>query len=62
MPNLVYSLVNVEDIDTTGEDHIYDESRYAIMENQITPRRNVMQDHQLYDPLDVNHDLMRYII
>ena len=62
MPNLVYSETDVEDINTDGEDHIYDESRYAIMLNQITPRRNVMLDRQLYNPLDVNHDLMRYII
>lgn len=61
-PNLVYSEKNVEDIDTEGEDHIYDESRYAIMKNQIPPRRNVLHDHQLYNPLDVDHDLMRYIL
>ena len=59
---LVYSEKNVEDIDTDGEDHIYDESRYAIMMNQIAPRRNVMHDWQLDNPLDVNHDLMRYIV
>lgn len=62
IPNLVYSEKNVEDIDTDGEDHIYDESRYAIMANQITPRRNVMHDYQLYNPLDVDHNMMRYIL
>ena len=62
VPNLVYSEKDVEDIDTDGEDHIYDESRYAIMMNQITPRRNVLHDEQLYNPLDVNHDLMRYVL
>lgn len=62
IPNLIYSEKHVEDIDTDGEDHIYDESRYAIMLNQITPRRNVMHDEQLFNPLDVNYDLMRYII
>ena len=62
IPNLVYSEKDVEDINTDGEDHIYDESRYAIMLNQIPPRRNVQHDSQLFDPLDVNHDLLRYII
>lgn len=62
IPNLVYSETHVEDIDTETEDHIYDESRYAIMMNMIAPRRNVMQDKQLFNPLDVDHDLMRYIL
>lgn len=61
VPNLVYSERNVEDIDTDGEDHIYDESRYAIMVNAITPRRNVLQDKQLFNPLDFNKNLMRYV-
>ena len=30
MPNLVYSMVDVEDIDTTGEDHIYDERKVKL--------------------------------
>ena len=62
IPDLVYSETNVEDVDTEGEDHIYDESRYAIMHRCITPRRNVMEDKQLFNPLDVNYDLMRYIM
>lgn len=62
IPNLVYSETNVEDIDTDGEDHIYDESRYAIMLNRIAPRRNVMHDRQIFDPLDIDHNLMRYIL
>ena len=33
LPALVYSQVDVEDVDTTGEDHIYDECRYVCMEN-----------------------------
>lgn len=62
IPDLVYSETNVEDVDTEGEDHIYDESRYAIMHRCISPRRNVMEDKQLFNPLDVNYDLMRYIM
>jgi hypothetical protein len=31
IPMLVISKNNPEDVDTTGEDHIYDEARYAVM-------------------------------
>ena len=61
VPNLVYSETMVEDVDTQGEDHIYDESRYAIMLNEITPRRNVLDYKPIFNPLDVNYDLMRYV-
>ena len=33
LPALVYSQMDVEDVDTTGEDHVYDECRYVCMEN-----------------------------
>lgn len=33
IPALVYDDVNTEDIDTDGEDHIYDETRYFLMAN-----------------------------
>lgn len=32
VPALVYDAVNVEDVDTAMEDHIYDETRYVLME------------------------------
>ena len=35
IPQLVYDEKNVEDIDTTMEDHIYDECRYVLMEHPI---------------------------
>ena len=34
-PCLVYSSSDVEDVDTTMEDHIYDELRYMCMERPI---------------------------
>lgn len=40
LPNLVYDETDVEDIDTDGEDHIYDELRYVCMANPIAPRMN----------------------
>ncbi len=54
IPNLVYDESRVEDIDTTQEDHIYDECRYVLMENPISPKKvqsiPVLQD----DPLDLD--------
>ena len=52
LPALVYSQVHVEDVDTTGEDHIYDECRYVCMENYISPRptTTVIPEN---DPLDL---------
>ena len=36
VPSLVYDLRDPEDIDSRGEDHIYDMVRYVLMENPIT--------------------------
>ena len=38
VPALCYDAVRVEDIDTTGEDHIYDETRYFLMSRPVAPR------------------------
>lgn len=35
VPALVYDAVNVEDVNTTMEDHIYDEARYVAMEFSV---------------------------
>lgn len=51
MPNLVYSERDVEDIDSTQEDHIYDETRYMCNGNTIAPRKNVAAEKPKYDPL-----------
>ena len=65
IPALVYSESDVEDIDTTQEDHIYDECRYVLMDNPISPRKNVLErDHIGDDPLNQrttsNEDANRY--
>ena len=39
IPLLVYDEHKVEDIDTTQEDHVADESRYLCMARPIPPRR-----------------------
>ena len=35
LPELIYDTTDVEDVDTDGEDHIYDELRYVCMELPI---------------------------
>ena len=53
VPALVYSQVDVEDVDTDGEDHIYDECRYVCMENPCAPPVvEVPHPLDLRDPLD----------
>lgn len=38
IPTLIYDEVKVEDVDTDGEDHIADETRYFLMLNPIEPK------------------------
>ena len=59
IPSLVYSEVDVEDIETKGqEDHIYDESRYALCTHIITrPIPASTDDNPIEDdPLDLRKD------
>lgn len=53
IPNLVYDEKNVEDVDTTQEDHIYDECRYVLMSRTIALRKHVKKPLPLEDPLDL---------
>ncbi|MEG1492139.1 MAG: terminase family protein [Oscillospiraceae bacterium] len=52
IPNLVYDSTDVEDVDTDGEDHIYDELRYLCMANPIAPRPRKVKEIRAYNPLD----------
>lgn len=53
-PYLVYDAVRVEDIDTKGEDHVYDETRYMLMNYPVAPRRSVDKPERArFDPLDM---------
>ena len=52
IPALVYDDVHVEDIDTTQEDHIYDECRYVLMEHPITAPTVSANVPRGDDPLD----------
>lgn len=61
IPNLVYDEKDVEDIDTDGEDHIYDEARYLFMRNPLAPRKNVLSEEPQFNPLDNERkDTMNY--
>jgi len=52
IPALAYDARKVEDIDTAGEDHIYDETRYFLMSRPIAPRRIVEKKKRVRHPLD----------
>lgn len=51
IPTLCYDVRKVEDIDTAGEDHIYDETRYFLMSRPIAPRKAVEKPKKAYNPL-----------
>ena len=52
IPALVYDKNRVEDIDTEGEDHVYDEARYAVMLNQITHPIKAPAEIKPYNPME----------
>lgn len=60
IPSLVYDSVNVEDIDSSGEDHIYDCVRYVLMENLINPAPKVSPSGYGDNPLNMCFDLPQY--
>lgn len=60
VPALVYSRTDVEDVDTNGEDHIYDELRYVLMEYPITPKPAAPKTVSEFDPLEMNRRYGRY--
>ena len=53
IPALVYDQRHVEDIDTDGEDHIYDECRYVMMAHPLSAPTVVQRSTRTYrdDPL-----------
>lgn len=59
IPTLVYDEKRVEDIDTRQEDHIYDETRYVMMNSPIAPRKDVLRSVTPYDPLGILEDQRR---
>ncbi len=55
IPLLQYSNLHPEDLDTTGEDHVADESRYFLMSRPIRPRRGTESPQIGEDPLELRH-------
>lgn len=53
-PVLVYSQTHPEDVDTDGEDHSYDETRYACMQHPLKARENKAPKLVIYDPLSTD--------
>lgn len=51
-PALVYSQTDVEDVDSDGEDHAYDECRYVCMDNPIPARIKTQAKPKPYNPFD----------
>ena len=60
IPQLVYSMTDVEDIDTDGEDHIYDEVRYVAMARPINPPRAAEKKAQEFNPLETAAEVKPY--
>ncbi len=60
IPELVYSDTKVEDINTDGEDHIYDEARYFLMDNPMNPPQYLPSAPKPYDPLSANEPVRMY--
>ena len=52
IPALTYSKRRPEDIDTEGEDHIYDETRYFLMSRPIAPRPRAVRKRRVWNPLE----------
>lgn len=51
LPSIVYDPKHPEDIDTAGEDHIYDETRYFLMSRPIAPRIAKAKPAEKWNPL-----------
>ena len=51
VPALVYDESDVEDVDTEGEDHIYDELRYVCMRNPVPAPERAEATARGWDPL-----------
>lgn len=52
VPSLVYDPMDCEDVDTSAEDHIYDETRYFLMCDPIkAPKPKAVQNVPLFNPL-----------
>ena len=56
IPALLYSETRPEDLDTSLEDHVADETRYFLMSRPIKPRHKTQDKRPADDPLDLIPD------
>ena len=59
VPTLIYDERRAEDLDTEGEDHIADETRYFCMARPIAPREAKRADGRAPDALSLFLDVRR---
>lgn len=52
IPTLVEDERKINDVDSDGEDHQYDEARYFLMSRKLPPRLAVPKPKKWYNPLD----------
>lgn len=52
IPLLQYDETKTEDLDSDGEDHIADETRYMCMARPIKPVAEVIEERPMFDPLN----------
>ena len=57
VPTLQYDTARPEDLDTAGEDHVADETRYFLMSRPIQPRQRAMPDKFNTGPLHLFLDI-----
>ena len=57
IPMLQYDEHKVEDLDTEGEDHIADETRYFLMSRPIKPKQRPKDDDYIHNPLNMFLDI-----
>ena len=53
LPTLVYSSIDPEDVDSRGEDHLYDQCRYVMMKRRIAQKVTDMIRPHPFDPLNI---------
>ncbi len=62
VPTLIYDEHKVEDLNTEGEDHIADETRYFLMSRPIKPRKASKPDDYASNPLSLFLDIPKEML
>lgn len=59
LPTLVYSEIDVEDVDSSQEDHLYDAARYVMMHRRMAPPVQEPKTPEIFDPLNQRKPIRR---